>query len=86
MWESPFKADDPMRNKIFGVIGILWGGAMVISMLTRGVRVGTGSYGAGVIIGQLMGVLMLVAGIYYVVKPSDSPPPRKKKKKRTLED
>jgi hypothetical protein len=33
-----------------------------------------------------MGVMMLVAGLYYLFAPSDSPAPVKKKKRRVIED
>lgn len=73
-----------MRNKVMGVIGILWGGAMTARWLMGGVPKANGAYGAGVIVGQTMGVMMLVAGLYYLFAPSDSPAPVKKKKKRPV--
>ncbi len=57
-----------MRNKIFGMIGILWGGAILISFFARGMPVGGGSYAAGAIMGLLFGILLLVSGIYYIKK------------------
>ncbi len=57
-----------MRNKIFGVIGILWGGSVLISFFARGMPMGGGSYAAGSIVGLLFGVLMLIFGIHYVKK------------------
>lgn len=48
-----------MRNKIFGGIGIVWGGGI----LARGL-LGAG----GNIAGLLFGVIMLGLGIYYVTK------------------
>lgn len=57
-----------MRNKILGTIGILWGGAIVISFVARGAPVGGGPYAAGALTGVLFGVVMFVAGVYYVRK------------------
>jgi hypothetical protein len=57
-----------MRNKIFGTIGILWGGGMLVSFFLRGAPLGNGAYAAGTIFGLLLGVVMLFAGIYYVRK------------------
>ena len=36
-----------MRNKIFGAIGVLWGGAILLSAFLRGGPQGSGSYVAG---------------------------------------
>ena len=57
-----------MRNKIFGTIGILWGGAVIVSFFARGASIGTGAYAAGALFGLLFGAVMLFAGIHYVRK------------------
>jgi len=59
-----------MRNKIFGTIGILWGGAILVSLFVRKAPMGNapGAYAAGAAMGVLLAVLMLAAGIYYVRK------------------
>lgn len=75
-----------MRNKVFGVIGILWGGGITVRLLLGKVQTGNGAYGAGLIIGQMMGVMMLIAGLYAVFKPSDDVAPKKKKTKRKIVD
>ena len=56
-----------MRNRIFGVIGILWGGGMLVSMLMRGGAQGHGAYAAGQFAGMALGAVMLVAGPYAVL-------------------
>ena len=61
-----------MRNRITGVIGILWGGGVVVSFFMRGGNIGGGSYGAGQFAGLLIGVVMFGAGIYYVTKSNGS--------------
>lgn len=60
-----------MRDKIFGTIGIVWGGAIVASLFFRDVPSGTGAYNAGRVVGFLFGAAMFAAGVYYVFfKPS----------------
>lgn len=55
-----------MRNKIFGGIGILWGGALLFRWLTSGTSSGGSSaYQAGQSVAVIFGALMLVAGLYY---------------------
>lgn len=59
-----------MWRKILGVIGILWGGAIIISFFLRKAPLGNGAgpYAAGAAFGFLLGAVMLVAGIHYVRK------------------
>lgn len=59
-----------MRNKIFGWIGIIWGSAIIVSMFVRKAPLGNGPgpYAAGAMFGLLLGVAMLLAGIYVVRK------------------
>ena len=57
-----------MRNKILGTIGIVWGGAMLISFFARGAQVGTGAYASGAYAGLAFGVVMIIVGITYVRK------------------
>ena len=55
-----------MRNKIFGGIDILWGGALLFRWLTSGTSSGGSSaYQAGQSVAVIFGALMLVAGLYY---------------------
>lgn len=75
-----------MRNIVFGVIGIPWGGGMTVRLLMGEVQTGNGTYGAGLIIGQIMGVMMLFASLYYFFKPSEEVTSKKKKKKRKVVD
>jgi len=57
-----------MRNRIFGVIGILWGGGVLLSFFMGSRDVGGGAYGAGQSAGLLFGAVMFGAGVYYVTK------------------
>ena len=55
-----------MRNKIFGGIGILGGGALLFRLLTSGTSdVGSSAYQSGQSAAVIFGALMLVAGLYY---------------------
>ena len=47
-----------MRNMIFGVIGVLWGGAIVL----QGMPKAESAYGAGQFMAFAFGFLMLGAG------------------------
>ncbi|MGH8710499.1 MAG: LPXTG cell wall anchor domain-containing protein [Burkholderiales bacterium] len=60
-----------MRNKIFGGIGILWGGAIVIWWLvTEAPESGSAAYQSGQYAAVVFGVLMLLAGLYFFFKKS----------------
>ena len=59
-----------MRNKIFGTIGVLWGGAMLVSAFVRGGPQGSGSYAAGQTAGLVFALLLLAVGAYYLLKKS----------------
>ena len=59
-----------MRNKIVGGIGVVWGGAVVVSGLLRGQAESTGSsaYQTGQMTGLIFGGLLFVMGLYYLLK------------------
>ena len=57
-----------MRNRVFGAIGVIWGGAILASALFRSGPQGSGAYASGQIAGLVFGVLMFIAGIYYLLK------------------
>jgi hypothetical protein len=61
-----------MRDKIFGGIGILWGGAVVFRWLTSGTPdIGSSAYRTGHSGGVVLAALMLMLGLYYFFrKPS----------------
>jgi hypothetical protein len=60
-----------MRNKIFGTIGVIWGGAILVSALMRGGPEGSGPYAAGQTGGIVFGALLVVVGAYYFLKRSN---------------
>lgn len=59
-----------MRNRIFGAIGIIWGGGIIVSAFMRGGPQGQGAYAAGQLGGFLFGGLLLAAGLYALFKSS----------------
>jgi hypothetical protein len=60
-----------MRNKIFGGIGVLWGGAVLFRGLTSGSTAGGSSaYQAGQSGALIFGALMFAVGTYYVFRKS----------------
>jgi hypothetical protein len=50
-----------MRNIVFGVIGVLWGGAIVV---LRGVPEPDSAYAAGQLTASVLGFLMIGAGAW----------------------
>ena len=58
-----------MRNRIFGGIGVLWGGALVLRWLTSGTSAsGSSAYQAGQSGAVVFGGLMLLTGLYYLLR------------------
>lgn len=68
-----------MRNRIFGGIGVLWGGAILLSGLVPKTAEVSASYSSGQSVGYVVGSVMLAVGGYYLVSgrkknPNDSVP------------
>lgn len=57
-----------MRNKIFGLIGMLWGGSSVLYGIFGPAKLGSEAYQAGQNAGFAFGVLMFIVGAYYFFK------------------
>jgi hypothetical protein len=57
-----------MRNRIFGAIGVIWGGLMLVSAFLRGGPHGSGSYAAGQNAALLFAIFLVLVGGYYFVK------------------
>ena len=77
-----------MRNVIFGVIGVLWGGYILMGSCLGGMR-GGGAYGAGQMVGTLFGLLLFVAGLsalggslFGLIQSSAEQRPRPRRRKR----
>jgi hypothetical protein len=72
-----------MRNRIFGLIGVLWGGAMLISSFSQGGPQGAGAYAAGQNAALIFAVALVAVGGYYLLKGSaNNPKPRATSRKR----
>jgi hypothetical protein len=57
------------RSRILGLIGVLWGGAILAMKLFGGAQpTAGGAYGAGQNAGLVMGGLLFVVGLYYLIK------------------
>jgi hypothetical protein len=82
-----------MRNVIFGGIGVLWGGAVVVYGLFGAPR-GEGEYLAGQVCGGIFGLVMFLAGLFYLITglrslTPDAPrrkPRKRKRKPRPVDD
>lgn len=57
-----------MRNKIFGGIGILWGGAILANGLLGQTNQGSGAYQVGLTTALIFGGLMFAVGAYTFFK------------------
>ena len=57
-----------MRNKIFGGIGVVWGGLIVARWFLTGAEVNDGAYGSGQFGAVVFGAIMFACGIYYFRK------------------
>ena len=55
-----------MRQLILGIIGVLWGGMIVISSLLTGFS--SGAYGGGQIAAFVFGFVFLLAGAQAIMK------------------
>ena len=65
-----------MKNRVLGVIGILWGGGIVAHWLLAGPSaVGSGAYAAGYQTGQCiglgLGIAMCAAGLYAILRKTE---------------
>lgn len=61
-----------MRNKIFGGIGILWGGSIVIRwFMSDTPSSGNSAYQAGYSAAVIFGLILFLVGLYYFFKKSD---------------
>lgn len=59
-----------MRNKIFGMIGVVWGALIVVNGIMVGPVEGSESYETGRIFALVFGgALFIVGAIYFFKKP-----------------
>ena len=59
-----------MRNRIFGAIGLVWGGLMLLSSFLQGGPQGSGAYAAGQTAALVFAALLVLVGGYYLMKGS----------------
>jgi predicted phage tail protein len=57
-----------MRNRVFGAIGVVWGGLILVSSFFRGGPQGAGAYAAGQTGALVFAVLLVIVGGYYLLK------------------
>jgi ankyrin repeat protein len=58
------------KNRIFGLIGVVWGGGILLARLARGsadVAVNP-AYASGQTTAVVFGTVMLLVGLYYLIK------------------
>jgi hypothetical protein len=56
-----------MRNRIFGAIGLIWGGAVLVNAFRGAGSQGSGAYAAGHTTGVIFGGLLVIVGGYYLL-------------------
>jgi hypothetical protein len=59
-----------MRDKIFGAIGVIWGGAVLASAFLRSAPAGSAAYAAGNAAGIAFGALLFIVGGYFLLRGS----------------
>ena len=59
-----------MRNRIFGAIGTIFGGAILFNSLTASAPSGSAAYQGGSTAAVVFGAVMFCAGLYYLLKKS----------------
>jgi hypothetical protein len=64
-----------MRNRIFGAIGVIWGGAILVFGFMKGDPEGNGAYAQGQGVGLLFGAALFAVGLYYLIKGKKSDGP-----------
>jgi hypothetical protein len=57
-----------MRNRVFGAIGLIWGGLILVNGFMRGGPQGSGAYAAGQTGALVFAVLLVIVGGYYFLK------------------
>jgi|GEM_PF-1059078 len=73
-----------MRNRFFGLVGIVWGSLILSRLFTEGIEQRDDSaYMFGQYVGVGLGVLMFASGVYYLIR-GDGRPKKKKKKVQAI--
>jgi uncharacterized membrane protein YgdD (TMEM256/DUF423 family) len=57
------------RNRISGIFGTVWGGAILASKMSSTTQASQSSaYAAGQTIGLVFGIILFCGGLYYLIK------------------
>jgi Na+-driven multidrug efflux pump len=58
------------KNRVVGLIGVLWGGSMLVARVTGGSAgaAANDAFATGQAIGLVFGALLFFVGLYYLVK------------------
>lgn len=71
-----------MRNRFFGLVGVVWGSLILSRLFTQGIEQRDDSaYMFGQYVGVGLGVLMFASGVYYLIRGDGRP--KKKKEEGT---
>jgi len=66
-----------LRNRILGAIAVIWGSLILMARLGGGDPVdGAGAYAAGQMTGLVFAVVLVVVGLYYLIRSSRSTRPK----------
>lgn len=57
-----------MTQRIFGLIGVLWGGGVLINLFVTGGPQGSGAFAAGQYGGLAFAGVMLVVGMFALIR------------------
>jgi hypothetical protein len=78
-----------MRKLISGIIGLAWGGFILLGTVLRGGLQGEGAYYAGQVAGLITSILFFVlGGVYLILGLRELQPeaPRRKRRRRRRDD
>jgi zinc transporter ZupT len=78
-----------MRNLISGIVGLAWGGMILLCGFLSGGPQGEGAYYAGSVCGLVTGALFFFAGAFYLVlglREILPEAPRRKRRRRRDDD
>jgi hypothetical protein len=66
-----------LRDRILGAIAVVWGSLILVGRLGGGDPIdGAGAYAAGQMTGLVFAVLLLVVGLYYLTRRTQSRRPK----------
>lgn len=57
-----------IRNRVFGTIGVAWGGGILVHTSQTGVPIVDSAAGAGSMLGVLTGLALFLVGMYFLIR------------------